>query len=134
MVQETQEILVAGAPGDLRERLALFGGESHRLSGIGASAARAQRQMQGVATEGEEVGVHRTRIPAVLFDLHGEARDGQCVAGEDADEGSLEKCQVDAAEQADGLLLVDHAVAEGGELVEQRDAVADATLAGAGEQ
>ncbi len=63
-----------------------------------------------------------------------EPRDPRGFAGKDGDQHLLEERQIDAAEQADRLLLVDHAVAEGGQLVEQRNGVADTPFAGAGEQ
>ena len=86
--------------------------------------------MERVAAEGEELAVDVPWVPPLLLDAaHGVAdRPG------DAREQRLEEGGVEAAQQADGILIGDRSRAEGGELVEQGDRVAHAPLPRAGDQ
>jgi hypothetical protein len=64
LLQQAQQVLVAGRRGEGGERGGASSGQVDR-----APAAAAQRQVQGVAAVGEELAVDAARVPALVLEL-----------------------------------------------------------------
>ena len=111
-MKQSQQILVAGLAGELGQALSFFG----RQVDLGISTA--QGEMEGIATVGQELGVHPARVPALRLELRHRGRHHLAVALRDGAEELDETCGTEAAQETLRLSVRDLPSAVGGELIE----------------
>ena len=127
-MQQAQQGRVPGALRERAQRGGFLGGEVDR------GRIRAQREMEPIAAVAEELREGAAWIPAVLFDLRDDTAGGGAIAVHERLEQSLEERRVEAAQESLRVAVGDGAIAERGELVEERHRVAHAAFAGAGDR